>query len=177
MIEKTVSLALTGHRPHKFLGEYDISHYSYRNLFNELITIIEKALNNSEKLILISGMALGADTIWAYAIVKMKEKYPNRIKFEAHCPCPNQDIKWEDENKKQYKWLLSKADEIIYYAEEYPGPWILQKRNVGMINNSDYLIAVYDNKSTKGGTVNAINYAKKINKNIIYINPENILKK
>ena len=24
MIEKTVSLALTGHRPHKFLGEYDI---------------------------------------------------------------------------------------------------------------------------------------------------------
>lgn len=63
MIEKTVSLALTGHRPHKFLGEYDISHYSYRNLFNELITIIEKVLNNSEKLILISGMALGADTI------------------------------------------------------------------------------------------------------------------
>lgn len=45
-----------------------------------------------------------------------------------------------------------------------------------MIDNSDCLIAVYDNKSTTGGTVNAINYAKKKDKKIIYINPENILK-
>ena len=175
-MKKDLSNALTGHRHHKFIGEYNIKDSSYKILFYKLTNIIEKALEKSENLTLISGMALGADSIWAYAIINMKKKYPDRITFEAHCPCPNQDVKWEEESKIQYRWLLSKADKVIYYEKEYLGPWILQKRNIGMIDNSDCLIAVYDNKSTTGGTVNAINYAKKKDKKIIYINPENILK-
>ena len=167
-MSKELSVALTGHRPHKFIGEYNLKDLSYKILFHELTNLVEKALEKYENLTLISGMA--------YVIIKMKDKYPDRITFEAHCPCPNQDIKWEEESKIQYRWLLSKADKVIYYEKEYLGPWILQKRNIGMIDNSDCLIAVYDNKSTTGGTVNAINYAKKKDKKIIYINPENILK-
>lgn len=175
-MNKELSVALTGHRPHKFIGEYNLKDSSYKILFHELVNLVEKALEKYENLTLISGMALGADSIWAYVIIKMKDKYPDRITFEAHCPCPNQDIKWEEENKKQYRWLLSKADKVIYYEKEYLGPWILQKRNIGMIDKADCLIAVYDKKSTSGGTVNAINYAKKKDKKIIYIKPEGILK-
>ena len=44
----------------------------------------------------------------------------------------------------------------------------LEARNRYMIDKCDVLIAVYDGFS-KGGTYNAINYAKKIGKKIIYV--------
>lgn len=51
-------------------------------------------------------------------------------------------------------------------------PYKLQIRNEYMVDNADVVIAVWD--GSKGGTCNCVNYAKKIGKNIIQINPKDI---
>lgn len=48
----------------------------------------------------------------------------------------------------------------------------MQKRNEYMTDNSDIVIAVWD--GSKGGTANCVRYAKKLNKEIIVINPKEI---
>ncbi|PAD70641.1 hypothetical protein CHH83_02225 [Bacillus sp. 7586-K] len=45
----------------------------------------------------------------------------------------------------------------------------MQKRNEWMVDNSDYVIAVWD--GTKGGTGNCVKYAQKQNKYITTIKP------
>ena len=46
----------------------------------------------------------------------------------------------------------------------------MQTRNEWMVNHCDKLIAVWN--GSDGGTGNCVNYAKSINKEIIYINPD-----
>jgi len=46
----------------------------------------------------------------------------------------------------------------------------MQKRNEWMVDNCDLLIAVW-NEDKSGGTYNCIQYAKSVNKEVIYVNP------
>lgn len=41
-----------------------------------------------------------------------------------------------------------------------------------MVDNSDFVIAVWD--GTKGGTANCVRYAKKLNKELVAINPKGV---
>ena len=77
-------LSLTGHRPNKLDGYklYGSNHLLrpyYQRLYNRLVLAITNALAKYDTVECHSGMALGADTIWALAIVAMKEQYPNRL--------------------------------------------------------------------------------------------------
>ena len=72
MVDNVVSISLTGHRPNKLAG-YDLSKPYYTRLRNRLIAIIEHSLAKYDIVECHSGMALGADTVWAQAIVYCKE--------------------------------------------------------------------------------------------------------
>ena len=48
----------------------------------------------------------------------------------------------------------------------------MQKRNKYMVNNSDYIITVWDGKPS--GTGNTVKYAKQKNKKILIINPSDL---
>ncbi len=68
--------------------------------------------------------------------------------------------------------MIKLADKVIlvYEIEEYKSDNInvkLDNRNKYMVNNSDYVLAVWNGSS--GGTYNCIKYAKKQNKKIDYI--------
>ena len=83
MVDNVVSISLTGHRPDKLAG-YDLSKPYYTRLRNRLIAIIERSLAKYDIVECHSGMALGADIVWAQAIVYCKEKYgSDKIKFVA----------------------------------------------------------------------------------------------
>ena len=51
--------------------------------------------------------------------------------------------------------------------------YVLNQRNIGMIEACDVLIAIYDGVS-KGGTANGVKDGKRLGKWITYINPKTI---
>jgi uncharacterized phage-like protein YoqJ len=164
------SIALTGHRPTKLDG-YDGTTPFYRRLQDELLRVALRALHSSEgALELHSGMALGADTVWADAIVTLKRVYPERVRFIAHVPMPQQPDRWPAPAQDHYRELLTQADEVRTYGTEYTSE-VMQARNVGMIDAAETLIAVYDG-SERGGTANAVHYARRIAKPIITLHPD-----
>jgi len=156
-------IAFSGHRPDKLPNKeigYKIPNpvynYVYKEIQNNLISL------NPTKII--SGMALGVDQ-WA-AIIAIRLKIP----FVAVIPFEGQELNWTVKSQKIYNQLLSHASEKIIVC---PGGYAANKmqiRNEYMVDNCDTLIAIYNGDKT-GGTANCVNYAKNLNKKIIYIDP------
>jgi uncharacterized phage-like protein YoqJ len=116
----------------------------------------------------ITGMALGVDTVFALAVLELKDKGYN-IKLHCAIPCLNHSSKWFEESVVLYKEILDKADVVKFVTEQPYQVWMMQKRNEYMVNRADKVIAVWD--GSKGGTGNCVAYAKKQNKDIILIRP------
>lgn len=165
-----MNIAFTGHRPHKLWG-YDIHQDKYRKLYIVLRNIVMNNIQEGCENVLISGMALGVDTVAAYLAVTLRDKgLP--IKFEAAVPCWNQDSKWHGESREIYKNLISKADVVTMVHD---GPYnysCMQDRNEYMVDHADILIAVWDGSS--GGTGNCVRYAKSKEIKIIRVDPKAI---
>lgn len=160
----------TGHRPDSLFG-YKPNTEGNKKLLWKLKYIIEDHIENKGVDTFITGMALGID-MWAARIVfKVKEKYPH-IKLIAAVPCKNQHNKWIDESKREWQMIINRCDEVHYVTNEEYTKWCMQKRNEWMVDNSQYVIAVWN--GGKGGTGNCVNYAKKLNKEITYLNPNDI---
>ena len=156
-----MKICVTGHRPNKLYG-YNLSDTRWQNLKNTFKQLLID--NNCDEAI--SGMALGVDTIFALAVLELKNEGYN-IKLHCAIPFKNHSSNWFQSSKDLYNDILSKADIVKYVSEEDYQPWLLQKRNEYMVDLADKVIAVWD--GSKGGTANCVNYAKKCNKSIIYI--------
>ncbi|HEU5223142.1 MAG TPA: SLOG family protein [Candidatus Lumbricidophila sp.] len=166
------SIALTGHRPTKLDG-YRLDTSFYARLGAALAeiadTTVRSDLATGQITTLHSGMALGADTLWAQQIVSVKRRYPSQVKFVAHVPFPGQPDRWPAHAQVAYQRLLNESDSIRVYGDTYSSI-VMQRRNVGMIDAADTLIAVYDG-SDSGGTANAVRYARSVLKPMISLHP------
>ena len=164
----------TGHRPQFFNNVYDIQNKLYK-------PIIEQITNTSEDLIkqgvtkFISGSALGIDTIAFFCIHKLKAKYPD-LKNILAIPYECQGSNWNENDIKWLNMMKQLADEVVYVdeLERYKvgragtyNPKKLNKRNEYMVDESDFVIAVWSGE--KSGTKNCIGYALTQNKTIKYI--------
>lgn len=175
----------TGHRPDKLPGGYNWYSEDNMKLTDKIkdltITLIE--LKDIDTFIF--GGALGVDQLSFATISKLKdEKYPH-VKLVLAIPFYFQYTQWSDEHIKDYmiqKKLL--ADERVYVDEldDYKikgiepksyHPAKMQKRNEYMIDNSGTVVSVW-NTIEQGGTFNCIKYAKKKDRKIININPDNL---
>lgn len=171
-VNKSKTCSFTGHRPSK-LGGYDWRNQKNIDIGNKVLEQVEFLINKYKVSRFICGGALGIDQM-AFAIcTKLKEtKYPNLYLILA-MPFEKQDAAWINEKDKlKLKKQREKANEVILVDElkdfryiisgvpvqEYH-PAKLQKRNEYMVNNSSYLIAVWDR--SKGGTANCVNYFNK----------------
>ena len=81
-------------------------------------------------------------------------------------PCKNQDQGYSKEDKIRYQNLLKKASKVIYLGDEYVNG-CMQIRNRFMVDNSSLIIAYM--YAERGGTLYTVNYAKKKEKDIIFI--------
>ncbi len=124
---------------------------------------IVKALTKLEITQAISGMAIGVDTIAVEACLELD------IPFTAAVPFKGQESRWPLESQKYYQTLLNKSSNIVFVSEGGYAPWKFQIRNEYLVDNSDILIAVFNN--SPGGTANCVNYARKIGKEIHIIDP------
>lgn len=160
-----IRVAVTGHRPSKLWG-YDYSHPGYTKLAQKLANTLREVGATH----LISGMALGADQVFAMVGVQLRPKCGWTV--EAAVPCANHDSKWAPESKQLNKQLLTQVDRVTYVSDKPYTSRCMQDRNIYMVNNCDILIAVWDGST--GGTSNCIKYAVAQDKSVIYIRPQQI---
>lgn len=113
-------------------------------------------------------MALGFDMICAETVLALKKNYPD-IKLIGALPCRTQDIKWQEKDKRRYRNLLKRLDDIRCIYDKYIGAECMLKRNRYMVNNSSLMIALFNGLA--GGTKSTIDYARKKGLEIVIIKP------
>ena len=140
-------VAVTGHRPQK-LGGYSTG------VNMKLLDLAQQALkrHNIEKVL--TGMAQGWDQAIATSCAVLN------IPFVACIPFTGQDEMWTADGKRLYQFLMEKASEVKLVSNGSYSPTKMQKRNEYMVDNSEFLIALWN--GTPGGTANCIAYAKKV---------------
>lgn len=159
----TDTIAVTGHRPHKLGNEYSMDGLVSKKVYAELLSQVLLL----KPCMMISGMALGVDMIFAQVAIDLK------IPFTAAVPFLGQESKWPQASKDVYNAILSKAEKIVTVSPGHYASFKMQKRNEWIVNNCGTLLAVWDGSA--GGTANCVVYAAKKNKNIIRINPTDFL--
>ena len=103
------------------------------------------------------GCSWGGDSFFMQSINKHKETYPN-LKLVGYIPHKGQEEKWTEENKKLYQELIKTCDEIVQVSDEPYTERCMLFRNIRLVENCDYLLALSDGNK-KSGTWQTINLA------------------
>ena len=111
------TLAYTGHRPNKLWG-YDYKHPNYIKVKEMVKADAITALNNDpeKKITMVTGMALGFDTIVALAAIDLKQEGYD-VRLVAAIPCAGQEKQWPEPSRVMYRNILTWCDEIIGMTE------------------------------------------------------------
>lgn len=166
-----MKIAITGHRPNKLGNDYNLTSPLIQAIKQNILEILGTIQANEQldvkDITLITGMALGIDTLFAQIAVE------NNIPFIAAIPFEGQNAIWPVRSKIVYNQLLDKAKQVINVTGQVGyKPEYMQLRNQWMVDNCDTLIAVWD--GTPGGTANCVQYATN-KKRIIRIDPKTVL--
>ena len=181
-----MKIAITGHRPHKLGNDYDLTSPLLQLIKYQIENLLAKYDFMSETdLTLITGMALGIDTLFAQIAISL------RIPFIAAIPCKGQYTRWPKKSVDQYFNILTQSHDVFLVDHRVSldkdldnlktclspsgnsySTQKMQQRNIWMVNNCNLLIAVWDGSS--GGTANCVKYAQSVGKQIIHINPKEL---
>lgn len=165
MIERCC--AFTGHRPRKFPWGYNEADARCVALKQALAAEIAK-LVNAGVTDFFSGMAEGADTWAALAVLALKKENP-ALKFHCVLPCEGQADGWSASARELYHSILEQADEVVYVNRVYSKNCMLE-RNRYLIDHAACLLAVY-NGEWRGGTAMTVRYARKLGREVIILKP------
>ena len=165
---------VTGHRPQSFPWEYtgdpaEMYDFHFESVIERTV---EKLINDGYNHFICGG-AIGVDTVFALAVLHLRDlKYPH-ITLEVAVPCPAQDKKWNASDKHVYKEIITLADEVNLISEHYT-KFCFHKRNEYMVDKSDLVFAVW-NGEKKGGTYYTYQYALRRNKNTMVLRLQDIM--
>ena len=115
-----------------------------------------------------AGGAIGFDALAAKTVIKAKKIFPH-VKLNLILPCKDQDKKWKEPDRSEYKEILNTADNIEYVSERYTRDCMFL-RNCRIVDSSVVCLC-YLNKN-KGGTAYTVEYAKNQGVRIINIAEE-----
>lgn len=165
-MDKTKTIAVTGHRPNKLWG-YDLTHPCYRKLQSRF----EQVLLDQGCTDAWTGMALGADTVFAHAVLALKQR---GIPVKLHCavPCRGQTAFWKTPSIHEYNRILDLADEAVLVTDAPYKAALMQIRNQYMVDRADLVLALWD--GTPGGTANCVNYARRHGVPVSIVDPAEI---
>ena len=169
MIERCC--AFTGHRPRKFPWGYNEADARCVALKETLAKEIAK-LVNAGYTDFFSGMVEGTDTWAALAVLALKKENP-ALKLHCILPCEGQADEWSASARELYHSILAQADEVVYVSWEYREGCMLE-RNRYLVDHAACLLAVY-NGEWRGGTAMTVRYARKLGREIILLNPKEVM--
>lgn len=110
-----MKIAITGHRPNKLGNDYDLTSPLIQRIKYRIITTLGNlvAMDASNPTpTLITGMALGIDTLFAKIAIELN------IPFIAAIPCKNQPAKWPKKSQDTWNEIMWKASELKLISEE-----------------------------------------------------------
>jgi len=114
---------------------------------------------------IITGMALGADTMWAQAAIAYETPFAAYIPFEV------QASKWPAANQQLWRELRDQASREVVVGPHF-SVGFLHARNDAMIRDSDLCVAALRASETKGGTFSAVQKVRKLKKPLLIVDPE-----
>lgn len=166
----TITVCATGHRPNALPWGYT----NPISVINKMEIWIKKVCDFSGKKIhVLSGTALGIDTLWAIAAIRCRDG-GYQVTLESAMPCENQGSKWPLKSREILRRILDKSDVVTLVNKKYSYR-CMQERNEYMVNKSDLVVAFW-NGQRHGGTYNCIQYAICKNKYVLYVDPAAIWK-
>ena len=168
---EVTTCAFTGHRPHKFPwknNEDDPRCIALKRTLTEQITALAEAGITD----FFSGMADGTDHFCSQIVLTLREKNPM---LRLHCvlPCEGQADGWNASAQERYRSILRQADTVDYTSRSYYDGCMID-RNHQLVKSADLLLAVY-NGVRRSGTGATVNYARKMGREIIVIDPITLL--
>ena len=162
-----ISCAFTGHRPHKFPwkdNEADPRCIALKETLAEQIA----ALAGAGVTEYFTGGADGVDCWAAEIVLTMREKNP-ALKLRCVLPHEGQADRWSDSAQERYHSILERADSVDYVSRQYYDGCMID-RNHRLVESAGLLLAVF-NGVRRSGTGATVNYARKMGKEIIVIDP------
>ena len=160
-------VAFTGHRPYRFPWRYDETDSRCIALKEMLMGQI-RLLANAGVTDFFSGMAEGTDCYCSQIVLTLRAKNP-ALKLHCVLPREGQANQWNDSARKRYNTILKQADSVEYVSRVYYNGCMID-RNRRMVESAGLLLAVY-NGVRRSGTGSTVNYARKLGRKIIVINP------
>ena len=161
------SCAFTGHRPYKLPWKDNESDprciMLMRRLYDQIAALAGRGVTDYY-----SGMAEGTDLWAALAVLKLKKENPT-VRLHCIIPYHGQPDKWGIKTQTREFKILQKADETKELSYSYYDGCLLD-RNRYMVDRTGTLLAVY-NGEYRGGTAATIRYARKLDREIIIIDP------
>lgn len=120
----------------------------------------------------ITGMAIGADQLFAKAVLKL---YQLSVPYNLHAACSfeGQDSKWPQYSKTEFTDILKQCTSVTNVSEPGYAPQKMQIRNQWMVDRCTNVLAIWDGIK-KGGTYNCIRSAIKAKKTIIQLNSKTL---
>lgn len=164
-----LTINVTGHRPKRLDNAYDLTHPLNIQIGRVMRAfILEKAGYDEVKksfsadlpVRLVTGMALGVDTVWAMVAIKLKQQFPGVFELESAIPCAEHEKKFSKKDQERYHHILQNADVVTHVSRDRYKGYLMQKRNEYMVDISHAVFAVWDGVPS-GGTYNCIAYAEK----------------
>ena len=158
------SIAVTGRRPAYLPWGYDEGDTRAVALKNRLKYTISGLIDDGYTTFYV-GMAEGVDTYIVEILLMLKMHYGySNISIQAVIPFREFCARWSQSSRDRYYMLLGLVDRVITMSETYDERAIFM-RNKYMVDNSDMVLAVYDNIKN-GGTYNTLMYARSIGKDV-----------
>jgi len=122
----------------------------------------------------ISGLAIGVDMLAAECVHDFKMNNHNHdITLVAAIPFPSQANRWPVHTRQHWSTVVAMCNDVQIISEDPYSPEKMQIRNEWMVNQSDYVIAVW-NGIKSGGTWNCMNYAISQGKSILAFQPNGV---
>lgn len=148
----------TGHRNLPIQGREELA----AKLEHTIIGLIDRGIQFYG-----TGGARGFDTLAAQTVLKLKERYPH-IKLILILPCLTQTKNWPIADVEEYERIKALADKVVYTSQEYT-KGCMHKRNRHLVNHSSVCVCYLANGNS--GTAYTVNYARKMGREIILIDP------
>ena len=116
----------------------------------------------------VTGGADGTDCWAAEIVLGLREKNP-ALKLRCVLPHEGQADRWSDSARERYYSILKRADSVDYVSRQYYEGCMID-RNHRLVESTGLLLAVF-NGVRRSGTGATVNYARKLGREIIIIDP------
>ena len=137
-----------------FTGHRAIPEGDMRKIFELLPDVLEELYTKGVREFRTGG-ALGFDTLAALRVLAFRKTHPD-VRLNLILPCRDQDQKWVAFDRETYRFVIEKADSVMYVSDLYT-PGCMHKRNRSLVCGSDFCVCYV--ARSEGGSAYTFIYA------------------